>query len=109
MRIVLAGDSKKVRDMILRDVKRTTMQSFFRSIGDLRETDLSAQLCSLQIPALGVYGARDNIVSPDNAALLARGAHFSEIAMMDQSRHFPMTDEPGRFVSVMSHFLADAA
>lgn len=109
MRILLAGDSKKVRDMIFRDVKRTTMESFFRSIGDLRETDLSTQLSGLQIPALGIYGARDNIVSPHNATLLAHGAHASQIAMMSESRHFPMTDEPGRFVSVMTHFLADAA
>jgi pimeloyl-ACP methyl ester carboxylesterase len=109
MRILLAGDSKKVRDMILRDVKRTTVESFFRSIGDLRETDLSAQLSELEIPALGIYGSRDNIVSPHNATLLAHGAHFSEIAMMSQSRHFPMTDEPGRFVSVINRFLADAA
>lgn len=109
MRILLAGDSKKVRDMIFRDVKRTTMESFFRSIGDLRDTDLSTELANLQIPALGVYGARDNIVSPRNAALLARGVDSSEIAIMNESRHFPMTDEPGRFVSVMTQFLADAA
>lgn len=109
MRILLAGDSKQVRDMIFRDVQRTTMESFFRSIGDLRDTDLSAQLANLDIPALGVYGARDNIVSPHNATLLAHSAHASQIAMMNKSRHFPMTDEPGRFVSVMSHFLADVA
>ncbi|MCA9974365.1 MAG: alpha/beta hydrolase, partial [Anaerolineales bacterium] len=35
MRILLARDSKKVRSMIFRDVQRTTIESFFRSIGDL--------------------------------------------------------------------------
>jgi pimeloyl-ACP methyl ester carboxylesterase len=109
MRILLMGDSKKVRDMIFRDVKRATMESFFRSIGDLRDTDLSTELANLQIPALGIYGAKDNIVSPQNAALLAHGVDSSEIAIMNKSRHFPMTDEPGRFVSVMTRFLADAA
>jgi pimeloyl-ACP methyl ester carboxylesterase len=85
------------------------MESFFRSIGDLRDTDLSTELANLQIPALGIYGAKDNIVSPQNAALLAHGVDSSEIAIMNKSRHFPMTDEPGRFVSVMTRFLADAA
>lgn len=70
MRILLAKDSKKVRNMIYRDVQRTTIESFFLSIGDLRDTDLRNQLPKLNIPTLGIYGAKDKIVSPMNADLL---------------------------------------
>ncbi|RMG89441.1 MAG: alpha/beta hydrolase [Chloroflexi bacterium] len=105
MRILLAKDSKKVRRMIFRDVQRTTMESFFRSIGDLRDTDLRQKLGELHIPTLGIYGTKDNIVSPSNAKLLQNGVKSAHIAMMTRSRHFPMTDEPQRFIETLTHFL----
>jgi pimeloyl-ACP methyl ester carboxylesterase len=105
MRILLAKDSKKVRNMIFRDVQRTTIESFFRSIGDLRDTDLRHQLPTLNIPTLGIYGAKDKIVSPMNANLLKIGVKSVQIQLMDHSRHFPMTDEPERFLHTVNGFL----
>lgn len=107
MRILLAKDSKKVRGMIFRDVQRTTIESFFRSIGDLRETDLRRQLPTLKIPTLGIFGVKDKIVSPSNADLLKNGVKTSEITMMAQSRHFPMTDEPHRFLETINAFMSN--
>ena len=105
MLILLAQDSQKVKAMISRDVQRTTMESFFRSIGDLRDTDLREQLPNLNIPALGIYGVKDNIVSPKNAKLLKQGVQNVEVSMMQHSRHFPMTDEPDAFIDAVTHFL----
>lgn len=108
MRILLARDTKKVRRMIFNDVKRTTMESFFRSIGDLRETDLRTRLPQLTLPTLGIFGTKDNIVSPSNAFFLENGVSGVKVEMMQNSRHFPMTDEPEKFLKVISHFLSDA-
>jgi pimeloyl-ACP methyl ester carboxylesterase len=105
MRIILAGDSKKVRQMIFRDVQRTSMESFFRSIGDLRDTNLSNRLPELHVPTLGIYGVKDNIVSPSNADLLTSAVEQAEVSMMHNSRHFPMTDEPEKFVTTLTTFL----
>jgi pimeloyl-ACP methyl ester carboxylesterase len=105
MRILLARDSKKVRSMIFRDVQRTTTESFFRSIGDLRETDLRGELSSLNIPTMGIYGTKDNIVSPNNAKLLSEGVSNHRISMMKHSRHFPMIDEPDNFMDSLDSFL----
>lgn len=105
MHTLLARDSKQVREMIFRDVQRTTLDSFFRSIGDLRETDLRAQLNELEMPTLGIFGSRDNIVSPKNAELLANHVPHVEITMMRHSRHFPMSDEPDKFLTAMTGFL----
>ena len=105
MRILLAGDSKKVRSMIFRDVQRTTIESFFRSIGDLRETDLRAELPLLNIPTMGIYGVKDNIVSPNNAKLLCAGVSNHQVTMMEHSRHFPMVDEPDNFLNALDVFL----
>jgi len=106
MRVLLAKDSKKVRQMIFRDVQRTTIESFFRSIGDLRATDLREELNVLSSPALGIYGVNDNIVSPSNAKLLKNGAGSgAQITMMKHSRHFPMIDEPALFLHTLDAFL----
>lgn len=105
MRVLLARDSKKVRSMIFRDVQRTTIESFFRSIGDLRDTDLRNTLPTLHIPTLGIYGVSDNIVSPNNAQLLKQGVSSAEVCMMQFSRHFPMTDEPEAFIDTLNNFL----
>lgn len=105
MRILLAKDSKQVRNMIFRDVQRTTIESFFRSIGDLRETDLRQELPQLDIPTLGIYGKNDNIVSPSNAELLSTGRPSAEVSMMYKSRHFPMIDEPELFINTLTKFL----
>jgi pimeloyl-ACP methyl ester carboxylesterase len=106
MRILLAGDSKKVRQMIFRDVQRTSIESFFRSIGDLRDTDLRQELDRLSHPTLGIYGKKDNIVSPSNADLLTKSTGNATITMMNKSRHFPMTDEPEKFVNTLTQFLS---
>lgn len=106
MRILLAGDSKKVRQMIFRDVKRTSIESFFRSIGDLRDTDLREELDRLTLPALGIYGKNDNIVSPSNAEILANGTENAQVTLMEKSRHFPMTDEPDKFANTLTQFLS---
>lgn len=105
MRILLAKDSKKVRLMISRDVQRTTIESFFRSIGDLRDTDLRAALPTLELPTMGIYGVNDNIVSPENADLLSQSRHDTQITMMQHSRHFPMIDEPELFLQALHGFL----
>ncbi len=107
MRILLAKDSKKVRGMIFRDVQRTTIESFFRSIGDLRNTDLRDQLPGLSMQTMGIFGAKDNIVSPDNADILKDGVKTADINMMPNSRHFPMIDEPDRFLNAVNQFLSE--
>lgn len=107
MHTILARDSKQVRDMIFNDVQRTTLDSFFRSIGDLRETDLREALVTLSIPTLGIFGENDNIVSPRNGKLLLQYVPHAEIQMFQNSRHFPMSDEPDKFLTVMTTFLGD--
>ena len=92
--------------MIFRDVHRTTIESFFRSIGDLRDTDLREKLPTLDIPTLGIYGINDNIVSPTNANILRENTKNVQISMMHHSRHFPMTDEPVIFKQAVDRFLS---
>lgn len=105
--MVLAGDSKTVQQMIFRDVSRVSAESFFRSIGDLWQTDLRSRIAQIQAPTLGIFGERDNIVDPDQAQVLAAGVPHAQIQMMPESRHFPMLDEPERFRKTLLRFLSD--
>jgi pimeloyl-ACP methyl ester carboxylesterase len=102
---LLADDSERVQSMILRDSGRASTESFFLSIGDLCRTDLRANLEHLSVPALGIYGSRDNIVSPENAEFLSAHANGAEVIIMDRSRHFPMADEPEKFLENLTFFL----
>ncbi len=108
MWMVLAGDSANVREMIFRDIGKTNIESFFRSIGDLHHTDLREQMHKLTVPTLGVFGTRDNIVNPNQAKLLTKGVPHARVEMMHASRHFPMLDEPERFIKIVEEFLGSA-
>jgi len=104
---VLAGDSRRVQQMIFRDVSRTNAESFFRSIGDLKRTDLRARLGEIQMPTLGIFGEHDNIVHPGQSKVLAQGVPHARIQMLSLSRHFAMLDEPGLFRRTLIDFLLD--
>jgi pimeloyl-ACP methyl ester carboxylesterase len=105
---VLSGDSRRIQNMIYRDVSRTNAESFFRSIGDLHRTDLRGRIQEIRVPALGVFGAHDNIVHPGQAKILAQGLPQAHIQMMSRSRHFPMLDEPELCRKTVLDFLLDA-
>jgi pimeloyl-ACP methyl ester carboxylesterase len=102
----LAGDRRETYEMIRRDVSRTTLEAFFLSIGDLRRADLRSRLDSLTMPAIGIFGVHDNIVNPNQAQLMSKYVPHARVEMMGQSRHFPMRDEPEKFLDVLSSFLS---
>jgi pimeloyl-ACP methyl ester carboxylesterase len=101
----LARDWKTWYRMFENDLSRTTLESFHYSIASLRHTDLRPRLREIQVPALGVYGRTDRIVSPKQRELLARGVPQAEICYFERSGHFPMLDEPKRFYQVLHEFL----
>jgi pimeloyl-ACP methyl ester carboxylesterase len=92
-------------DMIIRDLSRTTLESFFSSIGSLRDTDLRSQLSQLTIPTMGVYGKGDNIVAPHQAKLIAEGVPNGRIIMVENAKHFVMLDQPEEFNQTLINFL----
>lgn len=106
VRINTARDTTKVREMLLHDVDQTSLESFFRSIGDLRRTDLTPDLAKVAAPILGVYGAHDNIVNPKQVDVLSKAVPASQTVVLNQSRHFPMLDEPELFNAAVRQFLA---
>ncbi len=91
--------------MLKHDLSRLTLESFLWSIHSLRHTDLRAHVGRIRVPTLGVYGAGDNVVHPDQAQEIAARIPEAQIVMLKGARHFPMLDEPERFLSALQSFL----
>ena len=102
---VITRQPKRWYPMIERDISRTTVDSFFSSIGSLRRTDLRPRLHEIKVPTMGIYGGRDVIVHPKQYALLKTGVQQARIEIMPDSGHFPMLDEPDKYLALIKSFL----
>jgi pimeloyl-ACP methyl ester carboxylesterase len=100
-----AHDGKSLKKMVLEDLSRTTIQSFFESIGTLHRTDLSDELPKIQQPLLGIYGKRDIIVSPKQHQVMRRLVPHAQVKYYEHVGHFPMLDDPTLFVNDILDFL----
>ena len=96
---------KRWPSMISDDLSRTTLESFLLSIKSLRTTDLVEEMNDIQVPILGIFGAKDNIVSPKQKDILENEAPYPSIAYYQKAGHFPMLDEPESFMQTIKGFL----
>ncbi|MCS7010211.1 MAG: alpha/beta hydrolase [Anaerolineales bacterium] len=92
-------------DMMDKDLSRTTLESFLLSIASLRRTDLRPMLSHVQIPVMGMYGDRDNIVHPLQWQPLLAGIPHTRVERFPKAGHFIMLDEPPRFMQTLKDFL----
>jgi pimeloyl-ACP methyl ester carboxylesterase len=91
--------------MMDRDLSRTTLESFQRSIASLGKTDLRPDLGRIKIPALGMFGARDIVVSPHQWKPMLAGIPHARIERFNTAGHFIMLDEPNKFMKNLKDFL----
>jgi pimeloyl-ACP methyl ester carboxylesterase len=91
--------------MMDRDLSSTTLESFLRSIASLRRTDLRPMLSQLKIPVMGMFGDRDNIVSPSQWQPLLKGVPHAKIIRWERAQHFIMLDTPQDFMENLKVFL----
>ncbi len=101
----MANDGRRMSRMIADDFSQVSVNSFFESIGTLRQTDLRPRLGDLKMPTLGVYGRKDIIVNPNQHRVLAEGVPHSKVYFFQNSGHFPMLDEPEAFHKALRDFL----
>lgn len=104
---VLAKDGRQVYEVLKRDFSQTNIEAFLRSIGSLWRTDLCPRLGQIGVDVLGIYGRGDNIVNPNQAEVLRKGVTRARTQLMQESRHFPMLDEPELFRNTLLAFLAE--
>jgi len=91
--------------MMDRDLSRTTVESFLRSIASLRRTDLVPVLPQIKIPAMGIYGDKDVIVHPLQWQPMLAGIPHAVIERFPNAGHFLMLEEPTAFSQKLKTFL----
>ncbi len=91
--------------MTVKNTSRTTLESFFKSISSLHQTDLTPRLHEITMPAMGVYGARDVIVSPKQNRVFAQYIPHGKVVYIRDAGHFPMLDTPEAFNVALRDFL----
>jgi pimeloyl-ACP methyl ester carboxylesterase len=96
---------ERFAEMMDRDLSRTTVESFLRSIASLRRTDLRPMLDQIKIPAMGMYGDRDVIVHPKQWQPMQKGISHAYIERFPLCGHFPMLEEPHQFAEKLKGFL----
>jgi len=92
-------------DMMDRDLSRTTLESFLRSIASLRRTDLIPSIPQIKVPTMGMYGDRDVIVHPLQWQPLLAGVPHAVIERFPNAGHFIMLEEPTSFSQKLKTFL----
>ena len=92
-------------EMTAHDASVTTLESFFHSIASLHKTNLTPRLSEIRMPALGVYGARDVLVNPNQHKVFEKGILQGEVLYLEDAGHFPMLDEPEQFNESLRKFL----
>jgi pimeloyl-ACP methyl ester carboxylesterase len=96
---------ERFAEMMDRDLSRTTVESFLRSIASLRRTDLRPMLDQIKVPAMGMYGDRDVIVHPRQWEPMKKGIAHAHIERFPSAGHFPMLEEPQNFSERLKSFL----
>ena len=92
-------------EMIAADLSQTTLESFLLSIKSLRNTDLTEDLKQIQVPLMGIYGAKDVIVNPNQKDLVQEHANHPHVVYLKDAGHFPMLDAPDAFIETVKDFL----
>jgi len=102
----LVTKEKRWPEMIAADLSQTTAESFLLSIKSLRDTDLSDELSTIPVPLMGIYGARDVIVNPNQHKLIQKYAQYPQVVYLEDAGHFPMLDDSQNFIQVLQNFLS---
>jgi pimeloyl-ACP methyl ester carboxylesterase len=92
-------------EIIDHDLSKTNLESFLNSIRSLNRIDLRNDLEKLKIPVLGLFGNRDNIVTPAQYKLLLQGIPHARIEHFPHSGHFIMLEEPDVCMQLIKEFI----
>jgi pimeloyl-ACP methyl ester carboxylesterase len=59
----------------------------------------------IEVPTLVVWGAHDNLISPESGRRAAARLPHADFVLFDHSGHLPMEEEPGAFLGAVLPFL----
>lgn len=93
-------------DMTIANAEGFTVDSFFGSINSLHHTNLVSEIGQLSMPAMGIYGGRDVIVSPKQIKYFQNGTiPDAHPVWIRNAGHFSMWDTPDAFAEAFTEFM----
>ncbi len=91
---------------IMREAAKADPRAVETTVRAVMETELRAELVGLSAPYLLVYGEKDPMIAaPDEDWRAGLNGNVHSIGL-EESRHFPMLDEAGKFNRLLADFLA---
>ena len=109
------GDPSKVTpalvdryyDLTLRRGNRAAVVERFRMQSS--QDSLGTRFVSIRVPTLILWGAKDGLISPDNAGRFHQDIAGSELTIFSQLGHVPNEEDPAATVERLRTFLATVA
>jgi pimeloyl-ACP methyl ester carboxylesterase len=92
-------------DMAVKNSSGFSLTSFFSSIASLRRTNLTGRLSEINVPAFGIYGAKDVVVNPNEVKYFKGPIPGGRHAWIPKAGHFPMWDTPDEFARAFNEFM----
>ncbi|MEN8625932.1 alpha/beta fold hydrolase [Psychrobacter proteolyticus] len=106
---VYADDSKVDEKLINRyyelTLRKGNRQALSRRLNETDDESVQAQIKQLDIPTLILWGAKDDLIPVENAALFHRDIRNSQLKIFDNLGHVPHEEDPLATVDVVKQFL----
>ena len=91
-------------ELTLREGNRAALVQRLKE--SLATEESAARIKTLKVPTLILWGGRDRLIPPDNAARFHRDIAGSELEIFDELGHVPHEEDAGSTVAAVMRFLA---
>ncbi len=86
-------------------VNKTARNAIALTIQSVAQLELIDTLDEIDVPLLSVYGALDNVISPDQAVELQANHYAARALVLAGTHHFPMLDQSAKFSRLLRDFM----
>ena len=86
-------------------VSKTARNAIALTVQSVAQLELIDTLDEIDVPLLSVYGALDNVISPDQAAELEGNHYAARALVLAGTHHFPMLDQSAKFSRLLRDFM----
>jgi 3-oxoadipate enol-lactonase len=86
-------------------VSKTARNAIALTVQSVARLELLDTLDEIDVPLLSVYGAQDNVISPDQAAELQANHYAARALVLAGTHHFPMLDQSAKFSRLLRDFM----
>jgi len=98
---------RRLVPLVARDAIRAGPLALLNGASTALGADVRAQLSSLHVPVLLVWGSRDPLVPPELAEEWRRGLPNVRLAVLAGASHVPMLDRPRELAAELLRFLEE--